>query len=467
MILSVIYTRLITIFVTRRKLEKFELEHLKSFKILNVCDLFLPAPSLLSSSESPCKPLTLTLSRNSETAKIFAKISSLTRTSSQKTNTRFDRTMVMMQRNHLGNGGGRASLLRLLVVVVVPLVAIHGAYAFEATSSRVAAAAAKKCPDALLLTRRRFRPLERQHGATSSTTSSLVAVRGGAVTTPLYAIPAAAAAAAAVVTIPSLQTIALSCLLPTSLGYVKSEYGVSYGYGTSIAILAAIILQQQLGGAAMTMSLAWSWPALHGAALLFYGLRLDVFLLYRELCIPKFRKFREKIEEKAAPNRLARTPFVVSCALLYACMASPLFVTATVASAAANTLAVKISIGVTWAGFFMAALGDLTKSVGKARRGPDALITGGIFRFFRHPNYTGESIAWTASCMAAFCAALADSNSWKTHVYSLMASTVGLAGILLVLAMATKGLVRKQQEKYGDSDEYQQWIKLSWVGISL
>jgi steroid 5-alpha reductase family enzyme len=117
----------------------------------------------------------------------------------------------------------------------------------------------------------------------------------------------------------------------------------------------------------------------------------------------------------------------------------------------------------------MAALGDLTKSVGKARRGEDALITGGIFRFFRHPNYTGEIIGWTASCVAAFAAAFADGKSWKVqHVYtSLIASTVGLAGIILVLAMATKGLEKKQKEKYGNSDEYKQWVKRSWVGISL
>jgi hypothetical protein len=34
----------------------------------------------------------------------------------------------------------------------------------------------------------------------------------------------------------------------------------------------------------------------HAAVVLAYGARLNVFLLYRELAIPRFRKFRETIE---------------------------------------------------------------------------------------------------------------------------------------------------------------------------
>ena len=114
--------------------------------------------------------------------------------------------------------------------------------------------------------------------------------------------------------------VALSCLVPTSLGFFKSEYGVSYGYGTSVALVAALVLQQLTPGTV---------PYYHALALLFYGTRLDLFLLYREVFIPKFRKFRDKIEEKAPDNRLSRTPFILSCALLYACLGAPLFVTST------------------------------------------------------------------------------------------------------------------------------------------
>ncbi len=244
--------------------------------------------------------------------------------------------------------------------------------------------------------------------------------------------------------------VALSCLVPTSLGYIKSEYGVSYGYGTSVALVATLVLQQLTPGTV---------PYDHALALLFYGTRLDLFLLYREVCIPKFRKFRERIEEKAPDNRLARTPFILSCALLYACLGAPLFVTSSC------TVSSKVTMGLvasTWVGFVIAALGDLQKSILKSRKGDDALATRGIFQFLRHPNFTGETVGWTASFLAAI-----SMGNWKQNAGLLAASAIGWMGICFVLAMATTNLEKKQKEKYGDTSEYQEWVKGSWAGFTL
>ena len=35
--------------------------------------------------------------------------------------------------------------------------------------------------------------------------------------------------------LPTIPRLALVCIIPTLLGYYKSEYGVSYGYGTAMA----------------------------------------------------------------------------------------------------------------------------------------------------------------------------------------------------------------------------------------
>lgn len=257
--------------------------------------------------------------------------------------------------------------------------------------------------------------------------------------------------ASPVVVLPSVTKVALSCILPTSLGFFKSEYGVSYGYGTSVALLAFSILTQLTPGTV---------PYYHALALFFYGTRLDLFLLYRELCIPKFRKFREEIEEKAPSNRLSRTPFILSCALLYACLGAPLFVTSTCTRAFSNVTAGLVAC--TWIGFVLAALGDAQKSVVKARKGDDALVTGGVFYFLRHPNFTGETLGWTASFLAAVSV-----GNWKSNVGLLAASALGWAGICFVLAMASTNLEKKQKEKYGVSSEYQQWVDGSWAGITL
>lgn len=255
---------------------------------------------------------------------------------------------------------------------------------------------------------------------------------------------------AAPIALPSLTKVTLSCLLPTSLGYIKSEYGVSYGYGSSVAILATLVLTQLAPG---------TLPYYHALALLFYGTRLDLFLLYRELCIPKFRKFREVIEEKAPANRLSRTPFIFSCALLYACLGSPLFVTSTCTTFSKAT---AVLVACTWIGFVLAALGDLQKSVVKSRKGEDALVTGGVFQFLRHPNFTGETFGWTASFLAAVSI-----GNWNQNSGLLAASAVGWAGIVFVLAMASTNLERKQKEKYGDSSEFEKWVKSSWAGFTL
>lgn len=266
--------------------------------------------------------------------------------------------------------------------------------------------------------------------------------------------------------LPSIQAIAISCLVPTSLGYIRYEYGVSYGYGSSVAILAALILRQLSYG-----STAY-W---HAWALIFYGIRLNLFLLYRELYIPRFRKFREQIEERRTgtvtmkgdddtriQTRLrSRTPFVIGCATLYACLVAPLIITSQEATSS-NVFLVNTFIGLTWVGFVVAALGDLQKSFVKATLGEDVLVKGTLFSRLRHPNYTGEALAWTSSFLASITVAIM--NRQQSFILPVVAATFGWMGIIGVLVMAATGLEKRQFEKYKDTVEYQQWIKGSWAG---
>lgn len=88
--------------------------------------------------------------------------------------------------------------------------------------------------------------------------------------------------------------------------------------------------------------------------------------------------------------------------------------------------AAAAAVALAFVGFAVAALGDLQKSLTKAIRGSDHLVTGGIFRFLRHPNYTGEVFGWTASTVAAFCTGGAP--------VGLVAAALGWVGIMFVLA---------------------------------
>lgn len=200
-------------------------------------------------------------------------------------------------------------------------------------------------------------------------------------------------------------------------------------------------------------------------------MRLNLFLLFRELFIPRFREFREKVEARAVAkgSRLVRVPFVLSCSLLYFCMAAPLRLTASyaprVGSASAAGLAALIALQAL--GWFVAALGDLTKSWVKAQRGEDHLVTSGVFRLLRHPNYTGEALLWSANGVAGALALVGAPLPLLAKAGWLAATLGGVLGILFVLMSATGNLEAKQAEKHGDTDEYAHWVATSWKGPAL
>ena len=355
-----------------------------------------------------------------------------------------------------------------------------------------------------------FRKLKSKNkAAISSVALSLIAITFNSAVANAAKKKVADTAVAATITLPATSSLVLACVLPTLLGFYKSEYGVSYGYGTAMVASSYLVLSSIASASGSSLlpsrvtpssiipavqsflctlkSLTSSLPAFHAASLLFYGTRLNLFLLYRELCLPRFRAMRERIEERAKKqgSRIKRTPFIASCAFLYYCMMCPLLVTSKLceglsmgrfAAGGPVTLLEQILralIGLTLAGFMLGAIGDLNKSIGKMAKGEDALITGGVFRFFRHPNYTGEVIGWVSNCLAAFAAVAWKGAKgeglavWKNQTPYLLLSVLGAMGITFVLGTATAGLEFRQHEKYGDTEEYKTWVKKSWVGFNM
>jgi len=216
----------------------------------------------------------------------------------------------------------------------------------------------------------------------------------------------------------------------------------------------------------------------HAAALVFYGLRLCLFLLRRETTTPvEIHQMTRR--DASMGDRLKRAPVVVGCSVLYFLMAAPLRITARTslsssASLLASSPASLVSLAAAFSGFGLAAWGDGHKSAVKAVRGPDTLVTTGPFRVFRHPNYTGEIIGWTASLSVAMFEAVRhyrQLSGASAAVFVrfaapwIVASVLGWAGMCGVLAgEATAGLEKKQKKKYGDTPEYKAWIGSSWSG---
>jgi steroid 5-alpha reductase family enzyme len=249
--------------------------------------------------------------------------------------------------------------------------------------------------------------------------------------------------------LPSVSTVAVACIAPTCLGFWKSGYAVSYAYGGAMAAAAYITLPHATGlGAA------------HAAALLFYGARLNIFLLYRELALDSsIHQMVNRPADLAA--RLKRAPVVLGCAFLYFCMLAPLRVSVATGAAFAGPAAWAVKVA--FAGFGLAALGDTVKSIVKARDGKDALVTVFPLNVLRHPNYTGECIGWAASFAAAVLAA-ASAGAVRAQAVWLGLSALGTVGIFFVLAGAASSLEKKQAERYKSSPEYAKWVASSWAG---
>jgi steroid 5-alpha reductase family enzyme len=255
-------------------------------------------------------------------------------------------------------------------------------------------------------------------------------------------------------------------LLPTSLGFVKSEYGHSYAYGFGTALSAISILKRFPN----------SMFPLHACAIIFYGLRLNAFLFLRTLISQRQREMIERIEAKAVKrgNRFTtRTPMLLSTGLLYYALAAPALLTAKLSADLVPSWGMsllKTLIGLQWFGFGIAALGDLTKTyVKQTQKDEYYLVSSGIFSMLRHPNYSGEIIGWTANIACAIVAAtfLLKQGIVISTVSNLVGSALGWMGMLFVLLRASTSLEKKQKETYGSDTRYQDWIKSSWKGWTL
>lgn len=246
---------------------------------------------------------------------------------------------------------------------------------------------------------------------------------------------------------------------------------MSYAYGTATALTSYILLTSSVGAATTSIL-----PRCHAGALMFYGIRLCLFLLYRELCTQRMKASVRRIEATAPSSRLARTPFILSCAVLYFGLCAPLLLTChldatTTMSCWQQQRWLLGGVGCMWGGFGLAAWGDLTKSWVKSRRGEDHLVTGGIYALCRHPNYSGEFLAWTANGLVGVVAAalLLQQRvlpTWQVGFYAV-ASVMGAIGLDFIVLAATAGLEKRQQTTYGTLERYHQWIRSTWCGFRL
>jgi steroid 5-alpha reductase family enzyme len=272
--------------------------------------------------------------------------------------------------------------------------------------------------------------------------------------TSLQAVAAAAA-------LPGLGSFAAAAFLSSCSGLWRTGYAVSYGYG-GVMLSSGLI---QLFAAAGKTSRAALPLQLHAALYVLYGVRLCWFLLHREIALP-VEIHQMKRRDAAFSERLKRLPVITGCSVLFFCMAAAPMRILALTNPSGNALTTA-TLAVGFLGFSLAAVGDWYKCKIKARDGPDTLVTSGPFRYFRHPNYTGEMILWTCVCLLMPLVSVG--GNIRRTIPWLLSSFVGWAGMVfpVLIGEATVGLEQKQKEKYGGTPEYEEWIKSSWSGPML
>ncbi|MEZ4769668.1 MAG: DUF1295 domain-containing protein [Caldilineales bacterium] len=236
-------------------------------------------------------------------------------------------------------------------------------------------------------------------------------------------------------------------LVISAVGFYRVVYFISIGYAFSIVAMAVtviVVLRQNLTAAA----------ALQNLLLAFWGLRLGIFLVRRELQ-PSFSK-----EIAATHERNAGTPFYVkvliwiTVSLLYVLMFSPsLFVMTTPAAerpSAPASLIQWLGLAIMIAALIMESLADRQKSAFKARY-PSQFCDTGLYRWVRCPNYLGEILFWTGNWVAGLLF-YATALRW-------LASLIGLVCIVLIMLGSTKRLEEQQNQRYGDRPEYQEYVR--------
>ena len=292
-----------------------------------------------------------------------------------------------------------------------------------------------KIPDAEMVA-----GLESTSAASSALSASLMPTAVEAISSALRSGPYG---------VPALFGIATAVVLPLTM-YCQS-FSVTVGYGLSIMAMG------------IWMRVAFGDQTSLTIAMAVYGFRLAAFLYVRSITIPS----RSYTNRPSKPY-LKRLPTILSVSLFYAFMVTPvLYALRASAGVADSTTAVVISplrkIGtiVAWTGVILEGVADgqkylaylPTKNNTSTDKKPKFVgPTGLAYRICRHPNYLGEIMFYIGLLLAGV-------DALGTSITGWVCSSLGLFGIFALMSSSTKRLTKKQAEKYGGQEKYDQWVK--------
>ena len=212
-----------------------------------------------------------------------------------------------------------------------------------------------------------------------------------------------------------LLNIYCIALIMTFRGFFDFLFFISIGYGLSISSISLylLIFSKNLKYSEIILSLIY----------IIYGFRLAIFLILREY---KSKTYNEKIKSEVdKTHTIGFIPKIfiwLSVALLYICQTSPL--TFSVESNEEDGKCTYIGIIILIFGLLLEIIADNQKSNMK-KKNPNKLVTSGLYKIVRCPNYLGEIIFWTGSFIFGL-------NIHKNY-FQWVIALYGFIGIIFVI----------------------------------
>ncbi|MDJ0938987.1 MAG: DUF1295 domain-containing protein [Woeseiaceae bacterium] len=253
-----------------------------------------------------------------------------------------------------------------------------------------------------------------------------------------------------------LGVLLVIALVVGLVGFARTVWFISIGYAASIVafVLALVLLAGSrltpLGIAQLLAALVW-------------GVRLGSFLVRRESRATYRAAVKDQTDRSQALPLNAKLGIWISVAVLYVCMFSPaVFLTYAMPTLSqGQMLSSAVGVGIMWLGLAIEAIADHQKSRLKATD-PDAFARNGLYAWVRYPNYLGEILFWFGN----FVAGIVAYTEWWHWV---MAST-GIVCIVLIMMGSTKRMEYKQDRRYGDDSDYQEYsrtvpVLVPWIPL--
>ena len=233
------------------------------------------------------------------------------------------------------------------------------------------------------------------------------------------------------------------CLVISALGFVRSDWFSSIGYGFSVAAQALLY-------AALYRQALVSPAALQALLYLVYGVRLGGYLVARERAASFARELEASRARSAGLAGPIRVVIWIAVSLLYVAMVSPgLFVlSATRQGIAVPTLLPGLAVMAL--GLLLEAAADRQKSRRKALAPKDVVRTG-LYAIVRYPNYLGEMLFWLGGFVAG-SGIYASPAAW-------LIALAGTVCIELIMLGSARRLEIKQAERHQGDPAYQEYVR--------